>query len=112
MSSHLGGYIVRYAYRVDPMNREQLLPLLGTVRDYTVWLGLSGFEVLWGEDDPWLVAEYHGYDSWSHHQRLAQRETPPEINAVYEAMDGLIEGGLRAIVSEAWSPVKLPDPAP
>lgn len=90
------------------MHGERLQQLLVTVRDYAEWLGMSGFEVFTSDEDPWLIVELHGYDSWSHYQRLSQKETPTEVQAVYEAMDGLIEGGLKAIVSETWTPIALP----
>lgn len=108
MAGKLGDYIVEYRYRVDPLRRAQLLDLLGEIRAYVLDLGLCAFEVWGQEDDAWTVIELHGYDSWSHFQRVAQKPTPPEIDRVYEALDRLIEGGLAETQRVTWAPWKLP----
>ncbi|MBI5608031.1 MAG: hypothetical protein HY902_04065 [Deltaproteobacteria bacterium] len=108
MGAVSGRYYVRYTYRVDPDRRPQLIEALAVLRDYADWLGMVSFEVFGVEDEPWTVVELHGYDSWSHHQRLAQRQAPPEVERVYAQLDLLIDGGLDAMTREAWTQIPLP----
>ena len=105
--SRLGRYIVEYRYRVDPLTQPRLRELLAVMRDYTDHLGLASFEVWQQEDDPWTVIELHGYDSWSHYQRVAKQPQSPEMNDIYEGLDRIVEGGLAAVVARHWQPVDL-----
>jgi hypothetical protein len=108
MSESIGRYYVRYTYRVDPDRHPQLIEALALLRDYADWLGMASFEVFGVEDQPWTVVELHGYDSWSHHQRLSQKQPPSEVERTYTELDGLIDGGLRAMTREAWTQMSLP----
>lgn len=107
MANRLGSYLVEYRYRVDPLRHQDLRELLSKVADYAEDLGLASFQVWLGDADKWLVTELHGYDSWSHFQRLASKDPPAEVRAVYTEMGRLIEGGLAAIEERAWTPWKL-----
>lgn len=108
MSSKLGDYIVEYRYRVDPIHRERMLELLAEVRLHVLDMGLNAFEVWTQEDDTWGFVELHGYDSWSHYQRVSQKASSPEMTRIYEAMDRLIEGGFATLEHRSWAPCRWP----
>jgi hypothetical protein len=109
MANRLGSYLVEYRYRVDPLRHDELRPLLGRVGEYAEDLGLASFQVWVGDADRWWVTELHGYDSWAHFQRLAQKDPPADVQAVYAQLGRLIEGGLAAIEERAWTPWNLED---
>lgn len=106
--SKLGQFMVEYRYRVDPLVHAKLWPLLAVMRDYTEHLGLASFEVWQQDDDPWTIIEWHGYDSWSHYQRVGQQPTHPDIEPVYRELGEIIEGGMAAVASRSWVPQRLP----
>ncbi len=108
MTPKLGAYVVEYRYRVDPLAHDELWPLLAMVSDYAHHLGLAAFEVWQEDEDPWTIVEMHAYDSWAHQQRVAGKPQHPDMDKVYEGLDRLIEGGLRAVQSRAYAPVRLP----
>lgn len=109
MATTLGGYVVEFRYRVDPIDHERYLPLLAEFRQYVTDLGLSGFEVWRSDEDPWQIVELHGYDSWSHFEHVRKKDTPKEIENLYEKMDGLVAGGIKSVTSRAYTPWQVPD---
>lgn len=96
---------VQLRYRVDPVDRTELLSLLEAVRAHAVDLGVADFSVWQDQDDPWSWTELHHFDSWSHHQRLAQKSLPPAMVQVYAALAELQVGGEDGVESKMWSPV-------
>ncbi len=110
MSHTSAGFLVEFRYRVDPVHHDAYLALLAGFRDYVDELGLASFEVFRDDDDPWQVTELHGYDSWSHYQRVDSRGTPAEIERLYEQMDRLVDGGLKTVQSRRMTPWPIPSP--
>jgi hypothetical protein len=100
----IGDFIVQHSYRVDPIDHAKLRLLLAQIRAHADDLGVAQMEVWQDDDDPWRIVELHGYDSWSHYQRLSQKELPAELDEVYRALDRLVEGGLRAIETRTLTP--------
>lgn len=96
--------ILEHRYRVDPLDRAQLLTLLAAVRAHALELGVASFEAWQDQDDPWLWAELHRYDSWSHFQRLSQKLLDPEMLRTYEALAQLQVGGAAAVETRMWTP--------
>jgi len=109
MSLSSAGFVVTFRYRVDPVHHDAYLALLAVFRDYVGALGLASFEVFRDDDDPGLITELHGYDSWSHYQRVDARGTPPDVERLYEQMDRLVEGGLKTVQSSRMTPWAIPD---
>jgi len=107
MSSRIGAYVLQHRYRVDPNSRERLLGLLSAIREYALDLGVAQFEVWQDDADPWLVTEIHGYDSWSHFQRLSAKHLPSSMENVYADLERLIEGGVAAIETKTWTPMPV-----
>ena len=104
----VAGFVVEYRYRVHAVDQGRYQELLAEFRDYVLDLGLAGFHVWRDEEDPARIVEWHGYDSWSHYQRVAQKDTPPEIERLYDEMDRLIDGGLASVETRQYAPWKLP----
>jgi hypothetical protein len=103
----IGAYVLQHRYRVAPSDKERLLALLGQVRDYALDLGVAEFEVWQDDTDPWQWTELHGYDSWSHAQRLAKKPMVREMEEVYAALERLIEGGAKGVETVTWTAVDL-----
>lgn len=103
--------VVQHRYRVDPLDRPQLLLLLAHVRAYALDLGVASFCAWQDQDDPWMWTELHGYDSWSHYVRLSQKPLDAAMLATYEALAKLQVGGEAAVSTQFWTPVVTTDSA-
>ncbi len=99
---------MEFRYRVAPSDRPEFLLLLAQFRDYVFDVGLAGFQVWSDEDDPAQIVEWHAYDSWSHFQRVSQKETPDDVMRLYAKMDKYVEGGLKSVTSRQYTPWTLP----
>lgn len=106
----IGEYVLQHRYRVDPNEHERLRVLLADIRAYAIDLGVAQFEVWQDDIDPWAVTEIHGYDSWSHFKRLADKQLPAEMEEVYADLERIIEGGIKGIETHTWTPIALPPP--
>jgi hypothetical protein len=95
--------IIQHRYRVDPLDRAQLLLLLADVRAHAIELGVAAFEAWQDQDDPWLWAEVHRFDSWGHFQRLTQKALDPHMLQTYEALAQLQVGGADAVETRIWT---------
>lgn len=105
--STLGGYMVQHRYRVAVSDVDKLREILVKVRDHALDLGLGTFEIWIDDEDGGLISETHGYDSWSHWRRLADKEPSASMRLVYSDLDALIEGGLAAVETHAWRSVDI-----
>ncbi len=103
----LGDFLVQYTYRVERSDRDEVVQLLTKIADHAEELGLASFEA-WSDDgDEGTFTELHGYDSWSHWKRLADRGPDPSMRSVYERLDALIIGGMAAIEARQWRPLSV-----
>ncbi|MSP91448.1 MAG: hypothetical protein EXR79_06545 [Myxococcales bacterium] len=107
--ARLGEFVMQHRYRVAPTDRERLLPLLGQIRAYALDLGVATFDVWQDDGDAWQWTELHGYDSWSHAQRLAKKPMPAEMHEVYRSLERLVEGGAEGVETVTWNVADLPD---
>lgn len=94
--------IVEHRYRVDPLDRTELLALLAVVRAHATDLGVAAFEVWQDDDDPWLWSEVQRFDSWGHFQRLTQKPLDPAMVPTYDALARLQVGGAAAVETHIW----------
>ncbi len=102
--SRLGTFIIQHRYRVDPGDSDRFWPLMATIRDHQLDLGVASFEIWQDANDPWQIVETVAYDSWSHRQRLDGRSMPPVVEEAIEDFGRLVVGGWDGIETREWDP--------